>query len=125
MKDFVEQFLETSERHYRSDSGPERLTEAAKEFQAGLTELMERTVAATDERNYVEATVSLGSKLVQTYISPEAMRDLDGWEVADACREAIGAARALAVETFQAEVGEFPERFRTMDPAELIRRNKV
>ncbi|GAA1856331.1 YbaB/EbfC family nucleoid-associated protein [Asanoa iriomotensis] len=125
MHDFIERFLETSEQHYRSDVGPERLRAAAVEFQAGLQELMNRTVTATDASGYVEATVSLGGKLVRTYVSPHALRDLTAVDLAAVCVEAIAAARASAAETFQASVGDFPSRFADLDPADLIRRSKV
>jgi DNA-binding protein YbaB len=125
MDDFVERFLETSERYYRSENAPEKLAEAARDFQAGLTELMDRTASATDQHGYVEATVSLGRKLVRTYISPHAMRDLDAVGLGEACREAIAAARQVAAEEFKARVGDFPDRFTQLDPTELIRRGRV
>ncbi|MEU8259200.1 YbaB/EbfC family nucleoid-associated protein [Micromonospora sp. NPDC048999] len=125
MNEFVERFLETSERYYRSESAPEKLTEAARDFQAGLTELMSQTASATDQRGYVDATVSLGRKVVKTHISPHAMRDLDAWELGEACKEAIAEARLVAAEQFKAQVGDFPDRFKHLDPAELVRRNRV
>jgi DNA-binding protein YbaB len=125
MRDFIEQFLSTSERHYRSDAGPERLRAAALEFQAGLQDLMSRTVSGTDAAGYVSATVSLGGLLVRTYISPHALRDLSPSALGEACQSAIAAARSTAASTFQAEVGEFPSRFADLDPAELIRAKKV
>ncbi|MFF5181087.1 YbaB/EbfC family nucleoid-associated protein [Micromonospora sp. NPDC000316] len=125
MNEFVERFLETSERYYRSDSAPEKLTEAARDFQAGLTELMSQTASATDRRGYVEATVSLGRTVVTTYISPRALRDLDAGELGEACVEAIAAARLVAAEQFTAQVGDFPDRLTHLDPAELIRRGRV
>ncbi|MEV0717241.1 YbaB/EbfC family nucleoid-associated protein [Asanoa sp. NPDC050611] len=125
MRDFIEQYLSTSERYYRSDAGPERMRAAAVEFQAGLRELMSRTVTGTDPSGYVAATVSLGGKLSRTYISPHAVRDLSAPELGEACRAAVAAARTTAAETFQAAVGEFPERLTDLDPAELVRRRKV
>lgn len=125
MNEFVERYLATSERYYRSDVAPEQLAEAAKEFQAGLTELMSESVTGTDEDGYVQATVSLGGKLTKTYVSPQAMRDLDAYGLGEACRGAIAAARAAASQRLKESVGEFPERFKNLDPAELVRRKRV
>ncbi|GIF71808.1 YbaB/EbfC family nucleoid-associated protein [Asanoa siamensis] len=125
MQDFIAQFLETSERYYRSDAGPERLRAAAVDFRTGLQELMSRTVSATDAQGYVSATVSLGGKLERTYISPQAQRDLGATDLAAACQEAIAAARSAAAAEFQESVGEFPARFTDVDPVALIRRGRL
>ena len=125
MNEFIERYLATSERYYRSDVAPEQLAEAAKDFQAGLTALMSRSATGTDEDGYVEATVSLGGKLTKTYISPHAMRDLDAQGIAQVCQSAISAARTNAAAQLKESIGEFPERFKNLDPVELVRRKRV
>lgn len=125
MREFIERFLATSERYYRSDIAPEQLAEAAKAFQAGLVELLSQPVTGTDEHGYVRATVSLNGKLTNTYITPYAMRDLDADGIAQACRSAIAAARASAAVQLKESVGDFPERIINADPAELIRQRRV
>ena len=125
MREFVERFLATSERYYRSDVAPEQLAEAAKAFQSGLVELMGESVTGTDEHGYIQATVSLNGKLTNTYITPHAMRDLDADGIAHACQSAIAATRAAATAQLKAAVGDFPERFSNADPAEVIRRGRV
>jgi hypothetical protein len=125
VEDFVERYFAVSERYYRSDVAPEQLAEAAEEFQAGLVELMSRCVTDTDDDRYVEATVSFGGKIINTHITPLAMRNLDAHALAQACRSAIAAARSTAAAQLKESVGEFPERFKNLDPAELVRRKRV
>jgi DNA-binding protein YbaB len=125
MREFVERYLATSERYYRSEVAPEQLAEAAKAFQLGLIELMSQSVTGTDEHGYVRATVSLSGKLTNTYITPHAVRDLDADGIAQACQAAIAVARASAAAQLKESVGEFPERLVNADPAELVRRRRV
>jgi DNA-binding protein YbaB len=122
VNEFVERFLASSERLHRSEVGPQRLREATEELQRDLTELMAQTVTATDPRGYVEATVTLGGRLSGVHISPYAIRDLAGVALGEACREAIGAARAAATQRFTESIGEFPADLVHQDPAKLIRR---
>lgn len=125
MHELIERFLQTGGRHVRGGRSPEKLAEAARDFHTGLAELMSRTVSATDPRGHVEATVRLNREVVRTYISPQAMRDLDARELGDACVRAVAAARLAAAEQLEAEVGDVPESFTGVDPAELVRGGRV
>ncbi|SDI30306.1 Conserved DNA-binding protein YbaB [Sinosporangium album] len=63
-----------------------------------LRELEEQTLTGYDESGRVTAKVSGSGRLLKVTVAPQAMRDLDHVEVAEAVRQAIEAARIAMAE---------------------------
>jgi len=75
------------------DGAPKRIAEAAKQLSGRLNGLLTATVDGSDAGGYVSATVTLRGRIESVYISPEAIRDLRGQALDQACVDAITAAK--------------------------------
>jgi DNA-binding protein YbaB len=108
MSDEYTALNELLSRYGRSseDGAPKKIADAVNRLSARFADLMVATAEGADPSGYVRATVKLSGRVESVYIRPQAIRDLPGSALDQACLEAIAAARKAGTAAFTARLEE-------------------
>jgi DNA-binding protein YbaB len=94
-----------------------KIAAAADGLSSRFTDMMAATAEGTDASGYVTAVVKLPGRVESVYISPQAIRNLPGRALDQACLEAITAARKAGAASFTEKLEDLTGQRLDLDQA--------